>query len=130
MENQEQLVKLTTSNVKVGDLFQFTKYNGQTESVYISSKMWKFPEFYFKVIEISQIRDEIKVEIYTTADNKSILDPATNHYTGRQITGTINLCIGSNYNDIWFKPYFKLDISRIKLFELEDDALIPEELYA
>lgn len=122
--------RLTTSRViKLGDLIQFTKFNGSNDKfVYIYGIKYMFTDFYCKVIGIHPIQCEVLIEVYHTITNKSLIEPINSEWVELKRTGyaTLNL---RYMGDTFFKPYHKLDLSKINFDNVDLDALIPEDLY-
>lgn len=117
--------RLIKANVKIGDLFQLTKWQDNTESVNVEWKRILFKDFYCKVVGIGLNHNpgSIRIQVHSIADDSNLLKPNDD--------GTpawADLELGSK-PDIWFIFYSKLDLSRVNIAALDEDSLIPESLY-
>jgi hypothetical protein len=120
--------KLDVHSLRKGDLFQFTRFGEMLDEVYIGTASRPFNSFYCEIKEISQLKNQIKVYVYDAGTHKSILPEGKSEWSWTPIQGFAEIYLNYSPN-VWYKPYAKRDLSRINILEIDEDALIPEDLY-
>jgi hypothetical protein len=113
--------RLMAKNFKEGDLFQLTKFRERTEEINIEYTMRKFTDFYCEIIEVSRM--SITIQVYSVQEDKPLL------YANKDGTHACATLSADEDTDVWYIPYSKIDLSRINILEIDEDALIPEEMY-
>jgi hypothetical protein len=117
---------LTPGSLKVGSLFQITQFREKTECISVDWVTWYFKDFYCEVIEVAN--GGVSIRCYSKDTDESILKPGRVSSKHEIVAGSATLHFeGEPY--LWFVPYSKLDLSRVNIMALDEDALIPEDLY-